>query len=1019
MFPLSTSFIKKIAIFPILVLVLVAYLQQNTKEPFNQVTFQQNLTGENLLSKSNLDKLYGQLPLAFEVNKGQTDSSIKFISHGFDYNLQLTNSTVALVSNHKNNAILSLEFVGANDKVKVFGKNELATKTNYLLGQDKTQWQKEIPSYAQVNYQELYQGIDLLFYGNKKHLEYDFIIAPKINPDVIKLKFNGLKQAIKINQEGDLVLEMESGTIYQHKPFIYQEIAGNKVPVLGNYKIIENNLVGFSLGEYNENQPLVIDPEISYSSYLGGSLTDQASAIAVDEAGNAYIVGSTSSTNFPTSSPLQRSFGGGPFDVFVAKFNPKATSLIYATYFGGSSIDQGFDIAVDSSGSVYITGLTVSSNFPNQNAIQPKKGGGVFDAFITKLNPAGNNLVYSTYLGGNDDDQAFSLAINSSGAVFVTGSTSSRNFPGIQGTSLSGASDSFITQINSQGNQIIYSRFLGGSDEEEGSGIVVDSSNNAYVIGDTFSNNFPVQMPVQTALSGGQDAFLAKLNPNGAILYSTYFGGSNNDAGIDIAVDKDGNAYLTGTTNSTNLLAKSALQRNLAGATDSFIAKIDATGANLVYSTYLGGKADDTVSAIGLDPLGNVYVTGTTFSTDFPTVKPLQDKNRGMNDIFVSVLDSTGGNFLYSTYLGGNAQDVSLAMTVDKDGTVYLAGSSISTNFPTTDAFQRVSGGNSDAFITKITNDISTPPAPDFSLSITPNLQTISPGMATSFTINSRAINGFNQPISLSAATSPSNNALSTSFSNNTIMPGNSATLTVSTANNVNAATFNITITATSGQLTRTITAVVNIVIPDFSISVEPSTQSVVAGNQATFTVRTKSINGFNKPITLAASASPSDSSLTSSFSSDTISADGNAMLKISTTSSTQLTSFTITIVAIADQLVKTTTVTLEVTSSAPMSDFSLSLNPSQLNVLRKQSGSFNIMIVRTGDFSGNVMVLAPDTKAAKVILTPTTQSTSGNIASFSFKIKRKAPKGSQMLTFIGRDDLGRSRSVTLTLNIQ
>lgn len=1017
MFPRTFTLNKIIAISITLSLILISYLQQNINHNINHNITEQDKKSLPLNSK--LDEAYGKLPLGFEANFGQAEPEVKFISHGFDYNLLLTNKSISLVSNHKNSSSLSLEFVGASNKVNVSGKNELLSKTNYLIGQDSTKWKKEIPNYSQVSYQEIYPGIDLLFYGNKKHLEYDFVVAPNQNPGAIKLKFQGLTEPLVINSSGDLILETESGTIYQHKPFIYQEITGSKTPVVGSYKIIESNLVGFSLGEYDENQPLIIDPEISYSSYLGGALTDQASAIAIDAQGSVYIVGTTSSTNFPTTSALQRNFGGGPFDVFVAKFNAAGTSLIYATYFGGSSLDQGFDIEVDSTGSAYITGLTLSANFPTQNPLQQSKGGGVFDAFVSKLSPAGNSLIYSTYLGGNDDDQAFSLAINKEGNAFITGSTSSRNFPGTQGMNISGPSDGFVTQLNIQGNQIVYSRFLGGNDEEECAAIVVDSNNNAYITGDTFSTNFPTVRSIQPGLSGVQDAFLTKLKADGSILYSTYFGGNNNESGVDLAVDSDSNVYLLGTTNSTNLLTKLPLQRTLAGGTDSFLVKVDPTGENFMYSTYLGGRADDTATAISLDPLGDVYITGTTFSTDFPVTKPVQDKNKGMNDAFISVIDPAGANFIYSTYLGGKAQDVSLGMVVDKNGTVFLAGSSMSSDFPITNAFQRISGGNSDAFLTRITNELPSPSLPDFALTISPNSQTINPGSSTSFTLNSRAINGFNQPINLSVSTSPSSSALTTSFSSSTIMAGNSPTLTVNAASNINPGAFTITITATSGQITRSLTATVNIVVQDFSISVEPSSQTVVVGSKATFLVRAKGTNGFNKPIILSTSTSPNDSTLVSSFSSETINVDGTSTLTISTTTSTQLLNFTITIVGFSDQTVKTSTATLSVANSAPTPDFSLSINPSQLNVSRKQSGSFNVAVLRSGNFSGNVTVRAPDTKALKIILTPATQSTSGTTLSFNFKIKRKALKGSQMLTFVGLDELGRTRMTTLTLNVQ
>ncbi|MBK7995988.1 MAG: SBBP repeat-containing protein [Blastocatellia bacterium] len=874
-----------------------------------------NITN-NISAKTSLK---APLPISFEENLGQADKEVKFISHGKDYNLLLTSSKAILLTNAKEFESLELEFLGANSNTQLIGKNKLTTKTNYLLGDNENNWQKSVNNYKEVVYKELYPGIDLVFYGKEKNLEYDLVVAPKVDPGLVKLRFqelnNSHQTSIEIDKQGDLLIETKSGLVRQHKPFIYQEIEGRQIAINGSYKKHNDNTIGFSLAEYNQDFPLVIDPEISFSTYLGGQLTDQASAIAVDREGNSYIVGTTSSNNFPLVKPLQASPGGGPLDIFIAKLSADGSSLVYTTYLGGSSIDQAFDIAVDSSNNIYITGLTISSNFPTKSALQAQKGGGVFDAFVTKINASGSELVYSTYLGGNDDDQGFSLAVNQQGNVFVTGSTASRNFPGVTEGVLNGITDGFVTELNRQGTAVIYSRFLGGNDEDEASSIAIDSQDNAYITGDTFSPNFPVKDGVQANLAGGQDAFISKLNPSGDVIYSSYLGGTGNDSAIDIAVDLDGNAYITGSTASSNFPIKDALQIANAGGGDAFITKITANGKELIFSTYLGGTLTDNASSIALDPSGNIYVSGTTFSTNFPMLRPVQDKNKGNNDVFLTKINSVGNNLLYSTYLGGAGQDDSLGITVDTLGTTYLAGTSISTDFPVVNALQSVSAGTADAFIAKILEPLG-PPVPDFSLSVTPSTQNIFAGSATSFTVNSRSINDFNRPINLSVNLTPSASNLTSSFAETTIIAGQSTTLTINTDANTPASNFVITITGRS------------------------------------------------------------------------------------------------------DDLVRTTRVMLMVQMPAPNPDFSISVNPSQIDVNRRQTTTVNINVNRTGNFAGNVTITTSN-NIRKILLTPTMQSTSGASVSFSFKVKRRAPRGTQQITFVGRDDNGRTRMATLMLNIR
>jgi hypothetical protein len=387
----------------------------------------------------------------------------------------------------------------------------------------------------------------------------------------------------------------------------------------------------------------------------------------------------------------------------VAKLNAAGSALVYSTYLGGSNYDGGYGIAVDSSGNAYVTGDTNSANFPTMNALQANSGG-TSDAFVAKLNATGSALVYSTYLGGSSADYGFSVAVDSSGNAYVTGATQSKNFPTVNPIQAGnpGNSAAFVAKLNATGSALVYSTYLGGASSDQGSGIAVDSSGNAYVTGFTQSTSFPTVNAIQASLgaSGATNAFVSKLNAAGsALVYSTYLGGSNSDGGYGIAVDSSGNAYVTGDTNSANFPTMNALQANSGGASDAFVAKLDATGSALLYSTYLGGSGSDGASGIAVDSSGDAYVTGGTGSSNFPTVSPFQPTNQGIANVFLSELNSTGSALIYSTYLGGSGSDGASGIAVDPSGNAYVTGSTQSINFPTVDPIQaNISAG----FVAKI-----------------------------------------------------------------------------------------------------------------------------------------------------------------------------------------------------------------------------------------------------------------------------------------------------------------------------
>jgi hypothetical protein len=653
-----------------------------------------------------------QLPISFEANQGQTDSQVRFLAHEPGYTLFLTPQEALLALDAGKPvpaawsgpfspdiaassvltaaaapALVGMRFLQANAHPQISGQDPLPGIVNYFLGDNPTQWHTNIPTYAQVRYQNIYPGIDLLYDGSRGSLEYDFLVAPGGDPSLIHLGFSGV-QGLSLDARGDLVLHLPGGTLPEAAPQVYQVINGRRQPVDSRYSVQGATKIGFALGAYDASQPLVIDPAVIFATYLGGAQNDDSTGLAMDSAGNAYVTGATSSTSFPTQNPLQASPGGGASDAFVTKVNAAGTALVYSTYLGGSLSDWGTGIAVDSAGNAYVTGATSSTNFPTQNPLQASPGGGASDAFVTELNAAGTGLVYSTYLGGNGMDWGASIAVDSAGNAYVTGSTRSTSFPtqsALQAAFGGGTSDAFVTKVNAGGTALGYSTYLGGSGADWGAGIAVDSAGNAYITGGVSSPNFPLQNALQTTLRGTANAFVSKLNAAGtALVYSTYLGGSTYDAASAIALDSAGDAYLTGVTHSSNFPTQGALYATYGGGGDAFVTKVSAAGTALVYSTYLGGSRSDWGTGIAVDSAGNAYITGSTRSTNFPTHNPLYSTSRGGVDAFVSEILARGNALASSSYLGGSGDDQGTGIAVaSMDHIVYVAGATASSNFPT------------------------------------------------------------------------------------------------------------------------------------------------------------------------------------------------------------------------------------------------------------------------------------------------------------------------------------------------
>jgi len=665
---------------------------------------------------------YAKLPLHFEANQGQTNEQVRFLARGSGYGLFLTptESVLVLRKTEGSPAVLRMKLLGANPRPVVAGREKLPGRSNYFIGNDSKKWRTNVPHYARVEYQEVYPGVDLAYYGNQGQFEYDFVVKPGADPRRIRIAIEGA-DAVRVDGDGNLVLSLQDGEIVERAPVVYQIVGGATKTIDGRFVLSGAREVAFEVGAYDRDRPLVLDPLLVYSTYLGGSDEEQGQGIAVDSVGNAYVAGFTFSTNFPTANPLQAANGGG-YDAFVSKVNASGSALVYSTYFGGSGFDQGQGIAVDASGNAYVTGITQSTNFPTANPLQATIGG-FQDAFVARLNTAGSALVYSTYLGGSDFDSGYSVAVDASGNAYVTGITQSTDFPTaspLQAVIGGGNNDAFVAELNAAGSALVYSTYLGGSGDELAQDIAVDASANAYLTGFTFSTNFPTANPVQPANGGSSDAFVARVDADGsALAYSTYLGGSGSDQGTGIAVDTSGNAYVTGFTASTNFPTANPLQAaNNGGLSDGFVAKVNAAGSSLVYSTYLGGSGpdfsgEDRGHGIAVDASGNAYVTGVTGSANFPTANPLQATKGGSNDAFVAKVNATGSLLVYSTYLGGLGGEFGYGIAVDQSGAAaYIAGFTTSTDFPTANPVQAANGGGYDAFVAKI--GPGTPPPNDF-----------------------------------------------------------------------------------------------------------------------------------------------------------------------------------------------------------------------------------------------------------------------------------------------------------------
>jgi Beta-propeller repeat len=837
---------------------------------------------------------YAKLPLSFEVNRGQASPEIQFLSRGHNLALFLGSGDASFMIGHEHprasatqfnedavqrantffspfpsalsiepsasasqpsssgaSHLLRMSLLGARPGLRGAGVAPLPGKYNYYRGLDPKNWSTHVETYAKVKYTSIYPGIDLLYYGNQQRLEYDFVVAPGSNPKQIELAFDGADHARIDPSSGDLVLDSGDGEVRFQKPSIYQvtgdsSAAGaSKHFVEGNYILEAGNRIRFNIAAYDSSKPLIIDPVLSFFTYLGGMLTDFGLHIAADSTG-VYVTGFTTSPDFPTSpSALSTIFHSATCgnrrsfpcpDAFVTKFKSDGSAIIYSTYLGGSRSDIGIGIAVDSSQQAYVVGETESMDFPTTgNAFQVTAASRLTRAFLTKLSSTGQ-LLYSTYLGGIpgsrgvgldpvNDTFATSVAVDNLGHAYLTGYTRSNSLPTTAGvvqpvaggnsgpggvqchspvTGVIPCSDGFVAKLNTMASgvaSLVYATYLGGSYYDAATGIAIDSNGNAYVVGATLSNNFPVAAAFQPSPvasrcgpfgsapnTGGHvcaSGFVAKLNTTATVLlYSSYLGGTGDTAALGVAVDSLGNAYLTGATNASDFPASAGVpQRSLGGGTcsvggasapcpDAFVAKINSAGA-LSYATFLGGSGLDFGVGVAVDSAGDAFVSGITNSANFPTASPIQAALGGGScsirisgtpfpiscpDAFLTELDPAGATLVYSTYLGGTNADFATSVALDGLNNVYVSGGTLSPGLATAGAFQTMLGSKGDAFVFKVAPP-PPPPPPSFTLNAAAagsTSTTVTAGQTATYNLQITPVGGFTGTVSFTCTGAPS-----------------------------------------------------------------------------------------------------------------------------------------------------------------------------------------------------------------------------------------------------------------------
>ncbi|HYE16389.1 MAG TPA: SBBP repeat-containing protein [Pyrinomonadaceae bacterium] len=679
----------------------------------------------------------GRMPLYFEENRGQAGPGVRYYSRAGNHTLLLSPSevTLALRGGEGRSATLRMRMAGADRSPEVSGEGEQPGRVNYIRPRPYKS-HTGVATFARVKYAEVYPGVDAVFYGNQRQLEYDFRVAPGADPSQVRLRFEGAER-LRVAEDGSLLIQTAVGEVRQHKPFTYQEENGARTEVASAYRVAEGGEVTFELGDFDRSRELVIDPVLSYSTYFGSTGNDVITAAAIDADGNAYVTGSAFGSIPTTEGAFDRTLAGQ--DIFVAKLNP-AGALVYSTYISAASgNNEAKAIAVDASGNAYVTGHAVSAVFTASAGAYDTTHNGSTDAFVAKLNPAGSALVYATYYGTSGQEFANAIAIDPSGDVYIAGHTGVANLPtknALQSTYAGGSQfgdgDAFMARFSPDGAgaaDLVYATYLGGTGDERARGVAADSDGAAYVVGSTNSNGFPTTAGAfDTGFNGGTDGFVTKIDTtatgSSSLAYSTFFGGTGADQVNAVLVDSAAtpNVYVAGTTSSaasTFPVTAGSAQPALAGHSDAFFSRIDpsqAGAAALAYSTFVGGGGAEDGNAIARDSSGRIYVAGRTQSTNFPvTPDAFQATNpSGSAEAFAVKLDPAGAGSadrLFATYFGGNNSDAATGVGFDSAQNIYIAGTTTSTNLPTQNAAQSVyQGGNQggDGFVVKLGSEAGT-----------------------------------------------------------------------------------------------------------------------------------------------------------------------------------------------------------------------------------------------------------------------------------------------------------------------
>lgn len=691
------------------------------------VTAERASLSQQILSESAgaLNETTKSLPLPFEANRGQADADVKFVGRGNGVGLLLKQDEAVLALRERSDCQdktrggpaehspasscrLRMKLEGANSSPFVSGVQPQQARASYFIGNDPSKWIRGVETYSGVSYASVYRGVDLTFHGASQQLEYDFTVAPGADPKEIRLRFEGAN-AVELASGGALILHTPVGDLTHKQPVAYQETAGVRLPVAAEFRQFADGAIGFDVGDYDRARPLVIDPVLVYSTYVGGSASDQGTGIVVDSNGNSYITGDSFSSDFLFRASTTNS------DLFIGKLSSNGLLLTYS-FLGGAKNDTATGLAVDASGNLYLCGTTESADFPLLNSVGTALLG-ASDAFVIKLTPSFQQFFYSSLVGGSGDEKGVGIAIDSSGSAYIAGRTSSHDFPvvgAIQPSYGGGDFDAFVAKLAADGKTLVYSSFLGGSGTEDSagrSGISVDGAGNAYVTGDTQSTNFPTRNPLQSTKSGAassSDAFVSVINPTGSgFVYSTYLGGTSDDSGSAIANDQFGNTFVTGRTRSTSFPGSPSTRPSSANS-DAFVAKLNPAGSAIVYLTFVGGiNGNESANAIAVDPVGDAVIAGTA-GDGSPTVNSIQSFFKGgQDDAFVAKLGASGA-VTFSTYLGGSGDDVALAVGLGGDGAIYTTGFTDSTDFLTVVPLRGTNSGAQDIFIAKIDPNAST-----------------------------------------------------------------------------------------------------------------------------------------------------------------------------------------------------------------------------------------------------------------------------------------------------------------------